>query len=257
MSLINYRKKGDIGILSLDNAANWNVVGDQFLNELETHQNKIDKDKTVRVLLIKQSGDHFCAGFDVSYLKTVSSSYILDNLSWLQKLYSRWQEMPFPVIASVKGVCYGSGMELILGCDLRIAADNARFAIPEVRFGLAPDMGGTSRLTRLVGPGQAKRLIMLCEEIGAEEALRIGLIEKMVKTEQLDEQAMKMAEKLASLAPIGLRFAKKGINVAAESSLHSAMLFEQAQSTFCCGTYDLQEGVAAFLEKRNAEYKGR
>ena len=99
------------------------------------------------------------------------------SLVWLQKLYSFWQELPIPVIAAVHGFCYGSATELILGCDIRIAADNAKFSIPEVRFGLSPDMGGTTRLTHLVGMGQAKRLIMGCEEIDAEEALRIGLIE--------------------------------------------------------------------------------
>lgn len=258
MSLITYRKEDTIGILTFDNPKMWNLVGQEFWQELYAHQEEIEKDKALRVLVVNQTGEHFSAGIDLKYLKdNVNPQFIMDNLQWLQRLYSRWQEMPFPVLASIKGLCYGSAMEFILGCDIRIAAENARFSIPEVRFGLSPDMGGTARLTHLVGPGQAKRMIMCCEEINAEEALRIGLVEEVVENEKLEERTMKLAERLAGLPPIAVRFAKKGINLAAESSLQSALLFEQAQSTFCCGTYDQQEGITAFLEKRKAVPEGR
>lgn len=165
--------------------------------------------------------------------------------------------MPIPVIASVHGLCYGSAMELILGCDIRIASRDARFSIPEVRFGLSPDMGGTVRLTRLVGVGQAKRLIIGCDEITAEEAFQIGLIEILVDREELEEKTMKMARRIANLPPVAVRFAKKGINVADESSVAAGLLFEQAQSTFCCGTEDQNEGIDAFFEKRKPVFKGR
>lgn len=252
-----FNKEGRIGIITLDNAKGFNLVGTDFLYELEEIQKEINADRTLGAIVINANGDHFSAGIDLKFLKGVSSQFIMENLVWLQKLYSFWQELPIPVIAAVHGFCYGSATELILGCDIRIAADNAKFSIPEVRFGLSPDMGGTTRLTHLVGMGQAKRLIMGCEEIDAEEALRIGLIEILVTHEELNKRAMKLAIKMANFPPAAIRFAKKGINLANESSVATGLLFEQAQSTYCCGTEDLREGVTAFLEKRNPEFKGR
>ncbi|TGE36138.1 enoyl-CoA hydratase/isomerase family protein [Desulfosporosinus fructosivorans] len=252
-----FNKDGKIGIITLDNAKGFNLVGTDFLSELEGIQKQIIADRDLGGIVINANGEHFSAGIDLKFLKGVSSEFIMDNLVWLQNLYSFWQELPIPVIAAVHGFCYGSATELILGCDIRIAADNARFSIPEVRFGLAPDMGGTTRLTHLVGIGQAKRLIMGCEEIDAEEALRIGLIEILVKPEELNKRAMKLANKMANFPPASIRFAKKGINLANESSVETGLLFEQVQSTYCCGTEDLREGVTAFLEKRNPVFKGR
>lgn len=252
-----FNRDGKIGIITLDNAQGFNLVGSEFLYELEEIQKEINVDRNLGGIVINANGDNFSAGIDLKFLKGVSSEFIMDNLVWLQKLYSFWQELPIPVIAAINGLCYGSATELILGCDIRIASDNAKFSIPEVRFGLSPDMGGTTRLTHLVGIGQAKRLIMGCEEIDAEEALRIGLIEILVKKEELNERAMKLAYKMASFPPSGIRFAKKGINLANESSVEAGLLFEQAQSTFCCGTEDLREAVTAFLEKRKPDFKGR
>lgn len=250
-------KNGRIGVITLDNAKGFNLVGSDFLYELEEIQKEISKDRNLGGIVINANGDNFSAGIDLKFLQSVSSEFIMDNLVWLQNLYSFWQELPIPVIAAINGLCYGSAAELILGCDIRIAADNAKFALPEVRFGLSPDMGGTTRLTHLVGIGQAKRLIMGCEEIDAEEALRIGLIEILVKKEDLNERAMKLAQKMAAFPPAGIRFAKKGINLANESSVEAGLLFEQSQSTFCCGTEDLREAVTAFLEKRKPVFKAR
>lgn len=252
-----YTKDGRIGIITLDNAKKFNVVGTDFLYELDEIQKEVLGDHDLGGIVIKANGDNFSAGIDLNFLKGVNTGFIMENLVWLQNLYSFWQELPIPVIAAVQGLCYGSATELILGCDIRIAAADAKFSIPEVRFGLAPDMGGTTRLTHLVGIGQAKRLILGCEEIDAEEALRIGLIEILVKKEELDERALKLAHKMADFPAAGLRFAKKGINLAHESSVEAGLLFEQAQSTFCCGTEDLREAVTAFLEKRKPIFKGR
>ena len=254
---LTFTRDGKIGIITLDNAPGFNLVGTEFLYELEEIQKEIVTDHDLGGILINANGDNFSAGIDLKFLKGVSSEFIMDNLVWLQNLYSFWQELPIPVIAAINGLCYGSATELILGCDIRIASDNAKFSIPEVRFGLSPDMGGTTRLTHLVGVGQAKRLIMGCEEINATEALRIGLIEIMVKQEELNERAIKLVHKMAGFPPAGIRFAKKGINLANESSVAAGLLFEQSQSTFCCGTEDLREAVTAFLEKRLPVFKGR
>ena len=128
----------------------------------------------------------------------------------------------------------------------RIAAEGARFSLPEVQLGLSPDMGGTSRLTRLVGLGQAKRLILTGEEVDAQEALRIGLVEVVVPPEELEARAMKMAKTIARSPAAAVRFAKKGVNLTDEGGLYAGRLFEQAQSTYCCGTEDLQNAIAAY-----------
>ena len=251
----NYVKEDTIGIVTLCNPKGFNLVaGEAFFRELYEIQEILEEDKSLRAVVINAEGDHFTAGVDLNTLLQADSQWIMDRLVWLQRLYSRWQEFPFPVVAAVQGICYGSGVELILGCDIRIAADNARFSIPEVKFGLAPDMGGTAKLTHLVGIGQAKRMIMGCDEINAEEALRIGLIEILVKKEELNDRAMKMAQKMANLPPGAMRFAKKGINLANESSVAASLLFEEVQSTYCCGTQDQNEGIKSFFEKRKPEF---
>lgn len=247
----------NVGIITFNRPDIFNVVSWELLEEMEEFQKQIEKDPTVKALVINANGDHFSAGIDLRMLQQLSSAVILERLTWLQNVYSRWHEWWIPVIAAVHGLCYGSAMELILGCDIRIAAEDARFSIPEVRFALAPDMGGTTRLTRLVGTGQAKRMIMGCEEIDAAEALRIGLVEIVVPREKLLERALQMAHKMNNLPPVAIRFAKKGINVAAESSVAAGLLFEQAQSTFCCGTEDQKEAVAAFFEKRPPIFQGK
>lgn len=257
MQHLLYTQSEGIGVVTLNRPQAFNTTNMELFSELEECQKLIESDHSLRAVVINANGDHFSAGIDLNMLKLVDSQFILNKLDWLQRLYSRWQEMPIPVIAAIHGICYGSGMELVLGCDIRVASDDARFAIPEVRFGLSPDMGGTVRLTKLVGSGQAKRLIMGCEEIDAPEALRIGLIEVMVLKCQLMERAMNIAGKMASLPPAAVRFAKRGINLADESSVMAGLLFEQAQSTFCCGTEDFTEAVTAFLEKRKPVFYGR
>lgn len=254
---LTYEKDGPIGIITLNAPQNFNLVNRVMFKELDEIEEEIDNDKSLLGVVIKSTGDHFSAGVDLSMLRDVDSQFIMNNLAWLQRLYGRWQEMPIPVVAAVQGLCYGSAMELILGCDIRIASQDARFSIPEVRFGLSPDMGGTTRLTHLVGIGQAKRLILGCEEIDAQEAFHIGLVEIVVEKEKLEERAMKLAKRMAGMPPAAIRFAKKGINLANESSVAASLLFEQAQSTFCCGTEDQNEGIDAFFEKRKPVFKGK
>ncbi|MGX8720295.1 MAG: enoyl-CoA hydratase/isomerase family protein, partial [Eubacteriales bacterium] len=162
-----------IGTLTL-NRPPYNIFEAGFYVELGEVEDLIAKQEGIRCLIINANGKCFSAGIDLNYLQGVSSTYVLEKLPWLQKIYGFWQDQNYPVIAAVQGMCTGSGLEFILGADIRIAAEDARFSLPEVQLGLSPDMGGTSRLTRLVGIGQAKRLILTGEEIGAEEALRIG-----------------------------------------------------------------------------------
>ena len=155
-----------VGVLTL-NRPPYNIFEAGFYVELGEVEDHIAAQEGIRCLVINANGKCFSAGIDLNYLQGVSSAYVLEKLPWLQKIYGFWQEQNYPVIAAVQGLCTGSGLEFILGADIRIAAEGARFSLPEVQLGLSPDMGGTSRLTRLVGVGQAKRLIIAGEEIDA------------------------------------------------------------------------------------------
>ena len=235
-----------IGILTL-NRPPYNIFEAGFYVELGEVEDFIVKQSGIRCLIINANGKCFSAGIDLNYLQNVSSAYVLEKLPWLQRIYGFWQEQNYPVIAAVQGVCTGSGLELILGADIRVAAEDARFSLPEVQLGLSPDMGGASRLTRLVGLGQAKRMILTGEEIGAQEALQIGLVEAVVSPEELMPRAMKMAKTIARSPEAAVRFAKKGVNLTDEGGLRAGQIFEQAQSTYCCGTEDLQQAVKAYM----------
>lgn len=260
--MVNYEslllnKEESIAILTLNRAHNFNLVNPDVWREIWEAGQEISAMDDLRAVVINAAGEHFSAGIDLASLQEFNSEMVAKNLPWAQSAYSIWEEMRVPVIAAVQGLCYGSAVEWILACDIRIAAKNARISIPEVRFGLSPDMGGTTRLTRLVGIGQAKRLIIGCEEIDAEEAKDIGLVEIVVDNEHLMERAMKLAKRIANLPPIAVRMAKKGINLASESSLMAGLYFEQAQSTYCCGTEDQKEAIKAFFEKRKPVFHER
>lgn len=250
-------KEGPVAILTLNRANQFNTLGPDVWREMEQVERKIEAMEDLRAVIINAAGPHFSAGIDLNVLGTFNSEVVMKTVAWSQSVYSKWEELSVPVIAAVQGLCYGSGTELILACDIRIAARNARIAIPEVRFGLAPDMGGTTRLTKLVGAGQAKRMIIACEEVDAEEAKSIGLVEKVVDNDKLMEEAMKLAQRIADMPPVAVKMAKKGINLAVESSRMAGLLFEQAQTVYCCGTRDMKEAVAAFFEKRKPTFEGR
>ncbi|NLW79126.1 MAG: enoyl-CoA hydratase/isomerase family protein [Ruminococcaceae bacterium] len=252
---IHYEKQGNIACVTLNRPDKMNIMDTAVWQELYACQNAIEADAAVRAVVINAEGKHFCAGIDLKMLKAASSQHMLEHGAWQHRLYGRWQEWSIPVIAAVQGVCYGSGVELILGCDIRLSADNARYQMQEVKFALAPDMGGTTRLTKLVGIGQAKRMILACEEVDAAEALRIGLVEEVVPLAELNARAMALAGKMAALPPAAMGFAKRGINLAQENSTQAGLLFEYAQGVYCNGSAEQKEACAAFLEKREPKFE--
>ncbi|MBR0085272.1 MAG: enoyl-CoA hydratase/isomerase family protein [Lachnospiraceae bacterium] len=255
-TVIKYEKKDNIGIITLDNPKKFNSITAEFYKDLIAIEDEIAGDPELRAVILTASGKHFCAGYDLSYLNSATPAAVKTESRRYLRTYNFFQDIPIPVIAAVDGVCYGSGVEIILACDLRIVAETARIAIVEAKYGLAPDLGGTTRLTKLVGPGQAKRMIMGCDEIDGKEARSIGLAEIVVPREELMETAMKYAKRMASFPPNGIRFSKFGINVAMESSEAAGFMYENAQGIYCCGTNDLKEATLAFLEKRQGVYTG-
>lgn len=246
-----------VAIVTLNRAEALNSLTWEFIQQIEQIQNELMRDHSVRVVVLKANGKHFSAGMSLDTLKTSDAQHMMKIIDWFQRVWSNWQTLPVPVVTGIQGACIGGAAEMILACDIRVAADNARFRLPEVSLGLAPDMGGTTRLTKLVGIGQAKRLIMANDEINAQEALRIGLVEFVVEGKDLDAKVMELANRMAGMAPIAMRWAKQGINLASESSTTAGLLFEQAQSICCFMTEDIQEGISAIVSKRKPEFKGR
>ncbi|MBQ3404806.1 MAG: enoyl-CoA hydratase/isomerase family protein, partial [Oscillospiraceae bacterium] len=167
------------------------------------------------------------------------------------------EHLPKPSIAAVNGYAFGGGCEIAMACTLRIAADTAKFGQPEINLGIIPGLGGTQRLTRLVGRGRAMELVLLGEPIDAQEAYRIGLANKVVPKDKLMEEARIMAGKLAAKAPLALRLAKDAVDYGPEMSQELALEFENRLFAIACGSEDKNEGVAAFFEKRSPDWHGR
>lgn len=247
-----------IAIVTLNNPEKRNFFNEVVWMEMLECQREISQRDDVRVVLINAAGTHFSTGIELSFLQRAGGQDVMRKLPTFQKAFSGWEELSVPVIAAIQGYCFGNATDLILACDLRIASKNAGFAIQEVKVaGLAPDFGGTTRLPRLVGLGAAKRLILTGEQIDATEAYRIGLIEYLVEDSDLEKASMRLAKSIAQCPPIGMMMAKKGLNLAFESSRAASMQFEQVQAMFCCQTEDQKEALSAIMEKRAPVFQGK
>ncbi len=172
-------------------------------------------------------------------------------------IYSLMEEFPKPIIAMINGYCLGGGCELSMACDIRIASDRAKLGQPEVNLGIIPGGGGTQRLPRLVGEGRAALLIMSGTLIGADEAFQIGLVDKTFPAEELREKTLEIARGIAAKSPIALQAAKETILAARRMPLDEGLHFERAWFSLLFSTEDKEEGISAFLEKREPDFKGR
>ena len=246
-----------VGVVTLNKPDTFNLISHALLLEMEQVQEEIENNQNIRAVVLCAQGSHFSYGTDLKSLRDRSPQATKRVLNRNQMIIHHWQEMPFPVVVAVQGRCFGGAVEIVLSCDIRILSEDCELTLPEVRLGLAPDLGGTTKLTKLVGLGQAKRIILGCETIKADEAYRIGMAEIVVPKEQLMERAMKLAKQMAGYPPQAIRFAKYGINLAAESSLKAGLLFEQAQSSANLNSADMQEALTAFFEKRPPVYQDK
>lgn len=173
------------------------------------------------------------------------------------KIFRRLEKLDKPVIAAISGFALGGGCELAMACDIRIASEKARFAQPEAGLGITPGFGGTQRLSRLVGEGKAKELIYTCSMIKADEALRIGLVNKVVELENLMDEAKKMANSIIANAPIAVKLCKDAINKGMQVDIDSAIEIEAIDFGKCFSTEDQKEGMNAFIEKRAKNFSNK
>ncbi len=250
-------KNDNIAVIKINRPKALNALNSDTLKELNSVIDEVSKDEDVYVVLLTGEGKAFVAGADISEMQKLNSLQGRGFGTLGNKVFRKLEMLEKPVIAAVNGFALGGGCELSMACDIRIASSKAKFAQPEAGLGITPGFGGTQRLARLVGEGMAKQLIYTCEMINAEEALRIGLVNKVVEPENLLQEAMDMATKIAKNAPIAVRMCKSAINKGMQMDIDSGVMYEAEVFGLCFSTEDQKEGMTAFLEKRDKHFNNR
>ena len=257
MSFILVEKTDRIAWVTLNRPEKLNALNNAVLQELEQVFADLEQDAEVGVVVLTGAGEKaFVAGADISELKTLDTAGARVQALRGQAVYQRIEAMPKPVIAAVNGFALGGGCELALACHIRIASENARFGLPEVSLGIIPGYGGTQRLPRLVGKGVALDLILSGEMTPAADALRMGLVSRVVPQADLKATAEKLAKTILSRGPLALRSALAAVNEGLEMPQEQGLQYEAALFGLLAATTDMQEGMGAFLEKRQAAFKG-
>lgn len=254
---IKVEKSGAVAILTINRPDKLNALNKQVHAEAVAALDELKNDDDVRVLVITGSGEKsFVAGADIGEFK--DETPMSQRATFHAKtLFNSIDNFPKPVIAMVNGFCLGGGNELALACDLRIAAENAKFSQPEINLGLIPGGGGTQRLTRLIGEGRSMEIMLTGDMIDAETAYKFGLVNHVYPAAELEAKTMELANKIAEKAPIAVRLAKEAVKFASRSNLDEGLRREIDLFALCFSTEDKQEGVSAFLEKRKPAFKGR
>ena len=234
-----------------------NALNSEVLDELDKCLDEIKANNDLRVLIITGEGRSFIAGADIKEMSDLggleAKAFGNKGLSVFRKI----ETLPIPVIAAVNGFALGGGCELAMSCDIRIASNKALFGQPEVGLGLIPGFGGTQRLQRLVGQGWAKYLIYSAENIKADKALEIGLVQDVVEVEELEERVNTLAENIAKQAPIAEKLAKEAINQGAQVDIDQAMRIEENAFGLVFTTEDKNIGTQAFINKEKAEFQNK
>lgn len=257
MAFATLEKKDGIGIIKINRPEALNALSVEVLTDLNAVVDQANADPEVKVVIITGEGKSFVAGADIKYMQTADIPAAKAFLRLGINTFRKIELMPKVVIAAINGFALGGGCELSMACDIRIASTKAVFGQPEVGLGIIPGYSGTQRLSRLVGTGVAKELILVANNIKADEAYRIGLVNKVVEPEALMDTAMAMAAKIASNAPIAVAAGKEAINRGVETDIETGMAIEEALSTVCFATEDRVEGMSAFVEKRKATFQNK
>ena len=251
-----YEVEGAMALLTINRPEKHNAISLATLAELQHSVARAGADDDVRVVTITGAGGRaFASGSDLSEVLHRDFKKALEPI--VQGLADQLERLPKPTIAAIDGICMGGGLEVALGCDLRIATPSSRFATPEGKLGIIPGGGATARLPRIVGRGWGMEMMLMGEPIDAERALSIGLVTRLVEREELLPEARRMADHLASFAPFVPRTMKAMVHFGMEAGLAGALMFEKYAQGALVQTEDSREGITAFLEKRKPEFKGR
>jgi enoyl-CoA hydratase/3-hydroxyacyl-CoA dehydrogenase len=255
---IKIERQDNILWIILNRAHRLNAFNDVLIEELGDMLNTADNDSSVKCVVIMGDGDRaFSAGADVTMFPKATPVKAEEFSRAGQKTFGRIEEMTKPVIAAINGFALGGGLELALACDFRIAAEHAELGSPEIQLGLIPGWGGTQRLVRTVGLPKAKEMAMLGIRLKADEALKAGLVHKVVHFDKLREEVSALAKKLADGPPVAMKYVKYAVNYGSQVPLEIGLRLEAALMGLAFSTEDLKEGVEALMAKRKAQFKGK
>jgi len=246
-----------IALITFNRPKALNALNSDLLSELSTALDALAADDQIRVLVLTGEGEKsFVAGADINELAKLDTlkakAFIHRGLSIINKI----ADLPIPAIAAVNGFALGGGLEIAMACDFIYASDKASFGQPEIKLGLIPGYGGTQRLPRLIGINRAKELLYTGNMVSAEEALQLGIVNKVVAQESLMDVVMGLARQLADLGQVALRGIKQAVNHGMNVDLATGLRIETDAFAICIASQDAKEGTTAFLEKRKPEFKG-
>ena len=251
-----YQVEGPLALITIDRPDVLNAISLDTLGELHRAVDEANQDERVRAIALTGAGDKaFASGSDLSEVEHRDLKKAMEPL--VQGIAEQLQRCPKPTIAAVNGVCFGGGLEVALGCDLRVASTRASFATPEGRLGIIPGGGATQRLPRIIGRTWAMEMLVMGRRLDAERALALGLVSRLVEPERLLPEVREMAAHIAGYAPFVPLFMKAMVNYGMEGSLGAGLALEKFAQGALLGTEDKAEGMRAFLEKREPRFKGR
>lgn len=251
---IKVSKEDSVGIIQLNRPKNLNALNRKLVSEVVEQLEVFDRDNQIRVTIIKGNEQSFAAGADIEEMMNETPlSFELDDpfSDW-----DRFLTIKKPTIASVTGFALGGGFELALHCDFIFAAEDAKFGFPEVNLGVMPGAGGTQLLTKVIGKRKAMERIMLGNNMSAQEAERLGVVNRTIAPERLYDETMRFAKDLCKQPPISLRLIKEAVNKAEDVPLREGLLMERKNFYLAFDSYDQKEGMQAFVEKRHPSFKG-
>jgi len=250
--------EGSIGRVTVNRPKVLNALNHQTLSELAHAFDELGSNDDVRCLIVTGTGDKaFVAGADINELAKMRAMEAKDVAFFGQQVFARLEKIGKPSIAMINGFALGGGLELALACTLRTGSTAAKVGLPEVSLGIIPGYGGTQRLARIAGPGVAREWILTGDMISAEEAHRVGVINRLFAPEELEEGTQKLAKKILSRGPVAVRLGMEAINRGMNMSQQDGEVIESDMFGLASTTEDMREGMAAFLEKRKAQFVGR
>jgi len=254
---ILYETEGPIATLTINRPQKRNAVNNATAEEINQALTQVENNPDMRVLILTGAGDKaFVAGADIRELDKRDTIRGRSESRHRQEIYTRIELLEIPSIAAINGWALGTGLELAMACTLRVTSAKAALGQPEVKLGIIPGAGGTQRLPKLVGVGRAMEIILTGDPVSAEQALAMGLVNRVVEPGQLMDEVTKLARTLASRPKLALQYAKEAVLRSAEGSLAEGLAHESYLHALSCGTQDKKEGVTAFLEKREPKFTG-
>jgi enoyl-CoA hydratase len=258
MENVRTETREGICIITIDRPKVLNALNAQTIDEIAEAFEQARADASVKAVIVTGSGEKaFVAGADINELAKLTPITGKATAEKGQRIFRAIETFPKPVIAAVNGFALGGGCELALACHIRIASENAQLGLPEVTLGIIPGYGGTQRMVRLLGKGKALELICTGDRIGAAEAEKIGLVNRVVPADQLMSTAEEMAKKMASRGPLAVRAAIEAVMVGSDMGFDEGQVLEATLFGLLASTDDMKEGMNAFLEKRKADFQGR